>query len=625
MNPHPPLIHSLFAEPFLSPGWRRIGLCGILLLCGSASWLFSFGIHREDPFDVHVLYRHPMGDLQYFPAIVSLSRLHVGEAMLYESVGKGVMSFPFASLAPHAFFVALFGPAGFLVADLVIVFLYFCLLRALLRVLGISPAVANGATLFLVSGAHRLLNEIVTHLLFDRQILYLWGWRIPRPFVTEVYLLATLLPIAMIWLVPEAASKRRYAIAAGVGLALLLQGDLHFSLLLGTAFLIGMLCGFFRDPQTRRQTLHLAYWGGVAFLVTAIPFFLQRLGENPDLPLRMGVFPIIRFPPPFSMRGIGRVFLTLLALAVTCQFLPRRGRESFRLFTFLATLAVASLLALPVSGMMLGQGVQLHHFPDRLGVITSYIFFCSLTLGVDAWLQDRKPMVRSMLGGVLLLFTLGGIVSEAVERTRYSGHLWAIFPEWRNLPDYRRHFADLIRELRREDYANCQVLGTFDHQLMVWWVAFRGGFSFLADPVFSLASTREIETRFAAFCQMLALSPAACLERVMRIDMQKLWLHHHGYEQHPWRRRPSPLLSSEERERILCADPFYPPLLIPIEEQRRLLTLYETTAYAPRYRLDLVVLPRRDNLSPSSPSWRMTFENAMFRVWKYEEVSTRKR
>src|SRR5262249_22758251 len=155
----------------------------------------------------------------------ALGRLELGESMLFERAGQGISSFPIVSIAPHALSLALFGAYGFLVADLLIYLAYYFAVVGLLRIARIPTLLRNAVALVLVCGGANfqyLLAKLGPSWSWDffrswDLMFWVWGERFPRPFVSELFLLAAL--AAALWLIQSRRNLSRPRNWALAGLA----------------------------------------------------------------------------------------------------------------------------------------------------------------------------------------------------------------------------------------------------------------------------------------------------------------------------------------------------------------------------------------------------------------------
>jgi hypothetical protein len=81
------------------------------------------------------------------------AHLEFGERVVKEYAGTGVRSFPLLPVAIHAIFYRLAGSTGFILADLLIVVLYACLLRQFLIVAEVGRRAAELLSLAVIAGA----------------------------------------------------------------------------------------------------------------------------------------------------------------------------------------------------------------------------------------------------------------------------------------------------------------------------------------------------------------------------------------------------------------------------------------------------------------------------------------
>ncbi len=264
-----------------------------------------------------------MGDIQHYPAISSLSRLNLGENIVFEHLQEGFSS-PFPPLFPHALFFGLFGEPGFIIADVIIALSYFVALSALLRLFGISESWSACTSLLVVSDVLRFVAQIVEFaqknpildaslkslfgllcaaclgcVLFASRsssasqrtrliqrgrvaavatgLLYLtstqsslWSWRIPRPFVTEVLFLLCVFCLAVVLLRYNHQDSRPWIpwFWSAIAFSLLFQSQLYSglstSLIIASVMIYSLLLSFrsFRDSKIDLKSLFV-------FLATA--------------------------------------------------------------------------------------------------------------------------------------------------------------------------------------------------------------------------------------------------------------------------------------------------------------------------------------------------------------------
>jgi hypothetical protein len=608
-----------------------------IVVVGQRYWLVTAFQRPHDSLAVAAMYRHH--DMQYYPLISALADGNIGEGNLWENRGQGLVSFPFASVSLHALCLRLFGIVGLMVADGLGTLCYFLVVLAFLRLFVRSSLLAT-CLAFLITGNILDLSmaEYLRHLPGVPDELRFRGYRIPRPFITEIHFVACM--SLALWILgrPEARQSKWVWGSLGAFLALLLQGDFHgFVIVAMTLALLGTACLAFEYRRLGNLTVCVLVCLGV-FLAVSPVFWLQRLMENPEMPRRLGMFTLPRGQiwhlPDHS--GLQKC-LEAAAFLAGFSFLMRRGwkQQSHGVRAIgLACFAIVAHQAIFVMGYATGKGIQLYHFGDRLTGIVSYCWvallgylvesFCVLIVTIP-WrgLAERlnrwaptglKAAVLVIAGaGVLLAFH-----DEAQSGPNLQHMRLLIYPE---LTNYRDDFAALAVELAKPEYADCKVLATLDHQVFSWWVSFHRGYSFLPDPFSTTVPDAEIERRVVWFSHEVNLSSASFLELLRSRMFRNLWLGHDKYQCSKVYHfaplddyEPAALAAYENSTIFDCW-----VQAVPLSEQRRLLRLFELPLddLGTRPRLDLIVTGLSPRLpEPSKSEYELVYRNTNFQVWR---------
>ena len=583
-------------------------------------------LHRDfpnEPPEVSLIYRDPTGDIEYFPLIGQLARGTLTDHTIKETAGQRFRSFPHATLLPHAVGWEVFGPRGFIVADVVCALGYFILLTSILRTLRISRTTSTIAAILITM--RPLLGYLATR---DHP----WAMRIPRPFVSEIYALLVLLAALRILASQNPERIARWLALAGA-LGLLVQGDLHFAMVFALSSpalisAVGLRIGV-------RATVKNCVIAGV-FFVAVISFFLvQRSWEHPDVPIRWGVFNVTRSS---AFTGWGRDAAKLIrALAIVggVTFLMKR-REPLasepdqqvaldRLVPFLLVLLVAGFICQPVSILVLGKTVQTYQFVNRGRILYTLLGLMFGLLCLDGMARRRWPGSRSHLWGRLLaLAVVVGFFSDnwfsppkpyraplRNDHYQFTEHV---------RPSYRECFGELATFLDQAVPQNA-VIATFDHQVYTWWTTFRPGYSFLVEPFVSGEPDHELEIRLATFCRHLGMSPTDFTKFVPHSYVNLFWLGLDKYQASSRYTYSHFEDYTAEQKRAIRSSDYSWQIFIPQSELRRLEREFDSLSrdgLASRA-LDVIVL---SNVGPEKPwvppadQWQQVFENEGFRVFQ---------
>jgi hypothetical protein len=355
---------------------------------------------------------------------------------------------------------------------------------------------------------------------------------------------------------------------------------------------------------------------GVSFLVGIGPFLVQRLRENPQSPVRLGVFGVDRLSPlwlpgwmPYGM---------LLGLLVLVLGLVRLGLAK-RTAVFWSVWALAATFALPISTVVLGKTVQPFQFVDRFERVICLGLLVLLGSGLTLVSQRfKRPPTSRLVLPVVLALALAFNLKEMNGLVQVKTHMRSDFAEWGQVENYRSAFDGLTQELSKPSYHG--VMGSLDLQPYVWWVGFRQGKSFLPPAPLTTVDDREIETRLAQFCHLLGMPTEQYLDLINRRMTQIFWLGHNKHQASgAYTFAPLSDYTQAAQKAIARTGKLNSQnVILPKSEQRRLVQDYVQTSMIDFPQLDVIVLTRDGltaGLDPGRDQFVKTYENEVFQVW----------
>ena len=543
----------------------------------------------------------------------------------------------FIAWSLHAALFRAFGPAAFVVADVLITLAWYALMSRLLSLAGVSELLGRTAAAVLACSATGDFGEFFSKLR-DFPILF-WGLRIPRPFVSELFLLAAM--GAALEALRDLPRPRVTAwVTIGAAGSLLAQSDFYSALGLALG-LLGVLVVRFVPASTEQRRalgLGLAISLGVA-IALALHVIAQSLLVHPDSLVRQGMIPASRLEPPLvpgrrwylhfplALAGLGWAIATVRRARGVRGEAPARNARLLALSAYLG-----ALFALPAMAILMGRVIQIYHFQ---GALIRAFSLAGLIVGLQglelAWAAGARR-----LGARAAHFARWLVLAPAAASCLYfawvgatrlparTSHMRTDYAEWRALPDYRRGFIALTRELSRPAYADRLVLGTFDHQLWSWWLTFAARYSYLPDACTSNVPDAEIERRLIAFARVLGMTSDEFVALVRRPYVGVFWLGCGKYQaSRLYTFAPLPDYAVEDQARIARTEIFKNfSLSLPTSEQARLRRGFEAAAPSPD-RLDLIVLTRDASVAdfvPAPGAFVLAYENPVFRVWTRRDV-----
>jgi len=610
------------------PDRRRLYVLAPALVPGFAIALYWIcSLAQGDSLSVAAVYRY--GDYQYFPLLAGLARFSLGESLVFEHLGEGICSFPLPVLVLHGLLIGLLGPIGFAVADVATASFTYFAARRCLRACALFPLTCEVLALLvactvLVLPARGGAEQWMPDLLLS-------GYRVPRPFVNDVFRLLTVGS----WLRIFVGGQRetREWLWLGVWFGLLLQSRFYTGATLGLAIGIAVLLQSLSERRRLGETLRGVGALALTTAVTLLPFLAQRLIEHPDVPVRFGTFPVRRLDPLWIEGRYGEV-LQALGVALLAGLSLRRaqlpGREMrLRALGALVLLCPLSFLALPASTLLLGRTVQLYQFGGEVAVFKTLAIVVCLGQLADVAaraLALRAPRATSRPWLRLAALGLAAVVGIAVSSDRHGAtlamrrHVRADFASYR-VREYRSAFAALTQELGSERYRDARVLATLDIQVHAWWSLFGGGQAFLPDPFATGVPDEEIEDRLLAFLRLNGLEATAARRMLHDSALLIFFLSCAKYQASPaYTFSTLDDYPAGVRHRLRSMNAFASwSVALPNSEARRLMEKYYRTADSEGgRRLDVIVLGRGrfdGSLEPNPARFERSYQNRVFRVY----------
>jgi len=606
----------------------------------SAYWVGSLMQRPNDPFSTIVIYRGK--DIESYPILKNLAHLGFGEPGLFEGHNKGVLGDRFVPWVPHAILFRLAGAAGFVLGDLLLTPLRFLLLAILLRRCGIAPVPSIAASALLTCSAINDFGQVFPGI----PGLTFWGLRLPRPFISEFFLLLAMIgALGALNRLRETgqASLWNWAVA-GAGIALLFQSDFYSATGLGLAFMAVLISTLVAMPKDWKALLRGSVVSLAVAVLFSVPGIVQSLLVNPEGMIRLGLFPVSRLAPPYI--NVPQWYAALAGLIALHWLMGRNAagrsgessvqQRSGRMF-FLVTCA-AALVAMPLTSVVLGKAIEIYHYRDSF---TRYLSMALVVMGLQlleaAWrflairIRESKPSFNfdkvresNVLAWLVacpaaLLCVLFAWQFATANPTRAT-HMRGEFPEWAALPDYRAAFVELARELSQTKYDAYPVMGTFDHQVWSWWVTFRDKYSYLADACTTNVSADELERRAAELARYVGMDRKEFESFAHRRYVMIFWMSCAKYQaSQAYSYSPLSDYTEDDRRRIQSTPNYLNfTVALPLSQQVRLGNLFESLDMKQMRRLDVIVLTRDESVQtfvPPSSEFELTFENRLFRVW----------
>jgi hypothetical protein len=590
-------------------------------------WLVPVLIAPDKSPDGLVMFRET-GDPDYLPQVAGAADLKFGETAVKEYAGTGVRSFPLVPTAIHAIFYRVAGSAGFILADLLMVVLYACLLRQFLLVAGVGRRPAELLSLAVISTTAEWLVSKASAMVHHPAPKMFWDFRFPRPSVSEVVFVSFLILASM--LIARPPRSAWFYVLFGVSFAAALQSDIYSAF--DAAFVAGAVSiGVMVASHDRWAAVKRLCAAAAAMALASLPFVYQQLHTSSDLKRRWGAYSTNRYRTLLPGADVMVCALLTVVAALVLAILYRRSDPKRRRMAALAVAATAvgaSVVSGPVWLALLHQTIQVYHFWFETQLTIGYA--CLLYAG---WLltdlrevfpfrrlpEKTTVMLAAAATAIFIGFCLFTAYRSSVWRTR------ADFPTapamgYLRLDHYRTDFRELHSVLDRPEYADATVLGTFDAQLSNWWL-YRRRYLYLVEVFNSTLPDSVMESRVCQFLRLVGTSREEFghlldgfyfLHRVMGLDKYQANTLFTAW--------PLADYSAGAQRRIASTFEAH-HLELPESERSRLMTAYDRTGEAEgrANALDIVVFDRdalRRYVHPEQGGrFRLAWSNRTFELW----------
>ena len=612
------------------PGWSTppVLFLTLALTISCAYWIVPILTAPDKSPDGLVLFREG-GDPVYLPMVAWEGSLKFGENVVKEFAGTGVRAFPFVPFTIHAILHRVAGSTGFILADMLTVVLYACLLRQFLLIAEVARRPAELLSLAAISGTTLWFRNMANAIFHHGMPVVYWGFRFPRPSVTQSVFLLLLILGAML-MTRKQPPVWLFALF-GVTFAATLQSDIYAAFngafVVGTVFVVATVAGQDRWAAARRVLATVAAIG-----LASVPFFYQQLHTSADVKRRYGAYPSQRYWTVLPDRNITAfIVICLVAAAVFWRFYKSNAQNRGRLaaLAVVATVTATSVLCGPASMAVLHQTIQPYHFgiQDMLTigyaslVYTGWLLTDFRAIFPLGRLSEKRWKVLTATAGVV--FT--GFCFYIAYRTSVylnRGDLPTSNPlvDDFHLVHYRTDFKELHTVLSEPEYANAKVMATFDIQLGDWWL-YKEKYLYLVEPFQSTLPDSVMEARAFHFLRLMGtsneefgqlLDDPYFLYQIMGGDKYAAETAYTAWPISDY---------SPEAQRRIASTSWPHHLELPLSEKARLMKAYEQTSETQQYSdaLDIIVMDKdilRGYIHPERGNqFRLAWSNRTFELW----------
>lgn len=600
----------------------------VALAIAGSFWIVPVLMAPDKSPDGLVLFREA-GDPDYFPQVTWAAHLDFAESTIKEYAGTGVRSFPFVPVAIHAIFYRVAGWTGFILADVLMVVLYACLLRQLLLFAEVARVPAELFSLGVISGTLPWINDRILAIAHHTIPVMFWDFRFPRAFITQSVFVLFLI-LATLLLNRQQRPIWLYA-GFGVTFATVLQSDIYAAF--DASFVVVLVSIFVVAASRDRLALvNRMLASAAAFGIACLPFVYQQLHTSPDVKRRWGVYSTHQYRtllPDTKIIACAAVFVAVAFVLAIRYRRNDRKRGRIAALAAVATALASSVISGPASLAVLHQTVQIYHFWRQTMLTIGYILLLyigwlvtdfSLFLQSQGFPEKRRRMLSAATAAVFAGLCLFVAYHASIEWCSMDNPTAPAMRDNLQLDHYRTDFRELHRVLDGPEYADAMVLGSFDRQLSNWWLA-RGRYVYTVEGFNCTLPDSVMEARAFQFLRMTGTSPE---EFGHLLDNTYFLIQVIGHDKYQadsdYTAWPLSDYSPDARKRIASTTwPWH--LELPISEKARLMTAYEQSFREPQAEnaLDILVFDKdalRAYVHPERGNrFHLAWSNGTFELW----------
>ncbi len=396
------------------------------LLFFSLKWITTFFFEFNENLLTKIIF--DTSDIHYYPVVLNISKLNFFPSFLQNLSSEKILQFPPAAIIIHSFFYKLFGIYSFIMLEFLFKFFLIYVLFKILTKLEIDHNLALVATfvIFLVTPTLNIFDEFydIKYISLLRNLFEgNFGFRFPRPLVTEPFLFLTLFLLIDFRKKISEKINYKYFFSLSILLGFLLNSFFYFFLIIITEIVIIYILhfrkNFFLSIKRNLDKIFLLF---LLILITTLPFLFQVYYGEKDYGIRLGFV-----EPNIAQRIIlakyfifGLIRPAVLLLIFFCLLLKIYSSKKNTLDIFFYFF-ISSILTTLVFILFSPKIISLHHLINIIifgGVL--YILLCLLNFVNNQIKFDNKFCFIIATISIISFFSNQTIILNKQQRNQFN-------------------------------------------------------------------------------------------------------------------------------------------------------------------------------------------------------------
>tara|TARA_Y100000768_G_scaffold386583_1_gene375337 strand:- start:1091 stop:2917 length:1827 start_codon:yes stop_codon:yes gene_type:complete len=582
----------------MSKNINRIFLFFLAIATILPKWVIGW-IYLDNSIFVDTIFN--VKDLQYFPIVKSFSEQTFNPSYLDHVRENSILSFPIYSILIHSLFFKIINVYSFIVLEFTFQFILLLVFFNIIKNIfdNFNYALYFCIFLFLITPILKILLIFDFHIYLKLLFNILdgnLGSRFPRPLFTGIIFFYF---FYILFSFKENIEKfnLKYFIIVVFILSILLNSFfyyfINFSLLLIILFFKYSKDSFFEFVKKQKKYLIIIFF---IFIFLSSPFLFQLYYGEPDYSERLGVIKIDFNQKIYLLKyyflNLFRfeTLLLLLSSFFTYYYINKKKHfhknqiSNINLFFYFV---VASIFAPAIFFIFSPKLVSIYHF---LGILLSSLVFyliISLTLILSRNLFFKNNNILK----ITLIFSIFILNMYAAKDTHNKNYL--LIKETQKIQNFLQN-QNLIKTKKK--------LFTNDLKIMNLWLLNKNDQLVISDGFTNSLKNQDIELNFLQSLKFFGISVEE-LKNILSLGTSEIrsdlpiLLYVYRYQANSlYTFSEITNYSSNLKKKIKNASPFKAQLqIMPEDEKRRLIKLYENIKLDKKLISDLVIINKRDN------------------------------
>jgi hypothetical protein len=444
-----------------------------------SKWFFSFYEYGLENLFNKFLF-NPSGDHSYYPFVHQLSNFILNEGYSTIVQKNSLIGFPFMVILIHSIFYKLFGVLGFLILELVCIFVFLKIFYLLFKELDLNDiyCVLIAFTLFSLFALFSLLNEFNIPYAFNLKQFYsgFYTLRFPRPLITNLFFFSSLLFLIRFFLSKTENIKNKNLLISFIFLGLVFSSFFYFFVHCSILVLL-LIIYEYKFIDLIKNKIYLLIKCFLLFLLISSLFIIQIIFIEDDYLLRIGTikidFEIKKYLFEHLLRGFLKLeFLIIFFSNILLYFINIKLNYNFKKFLIFFILLFISSILSPIFYIVLMNKVTF--FSNFIFIITlSSLLLLKVNLILFLYSVFKnfytKLKFNTIFTSIIIILIFSVNVNFFKKNAKVRMLSEGVHFTSDNIDKLRNNFIDLTSYARNKLGKN-KLLLTNDLHTQLWWI-----------------------------------------------------------------------------------------------------------------------------------------------------------